>query len=234
MAKERDLYKPVEKYFQSLGYKVNGEVLDCDLTAYNEEDLVIVELKLAFNMTLLFQGIDRQKYTNKVYFAIPKQKRLSGYRKQMKIQKICKALNFGLIIVDSKKNLEILEYPIDFGNVNSRYKSKLIAEINGRSINLNIGGVTGTKIYTAYLEKSIKIAYLISLNGEMSARTIKKEYLLEDTHKCLYNNPYKWFKKGSKKGLYSLTKAGAIALLDKENLKIVNEFKKYLSELTHI
>lgn len=234
MAKEKDLYKPVEKYFKELGYKVNGEVLDCDLTAYNEDELIIVELKLSFNMTLLFQGMDRQKYTNRVYFAIPKQKRLSGHKKTVKIRKICKALNFGLIIVDiPKKSMEILEYPIDLGKDNKRHREKLIEEIKGRSINLNTGGVTGQKIYTAYFEKSIKTAYILSSKGKTTALNIKKEYLLEDTRKCLYNNPYNWFKKEKERGYYSLTKEGELALKNKESQKIVNEFKKELKKQGH-
>ena len=34
---EADLFKPVHTYFESLGYKVQAEVNDCDVVAYKNE-----------------------------------------------------------------------------------------------------------------------------------------------------------------------------------------------------
>ena len=47
---EVDLYEPIQKHFTRKGYKVNGEVNDCDLTAVKEEDLIIVEAREGINV----------------------------------------------------------------------------------------------------------------------------------------------------------------------------------------
>lgn len=61
--KETDLYKPVKELFEKMGYTVNGEVKDMDVTAVRGDELVVVELKTAFNITLLQQAVKRQKIT---------------------------------------------------------------------------------------------------------------------------------------------------------------------------
>lgn len=43
--KEEDMYDLVRDYFLELGYKVNGEVRSCDVTAIKEDTLIILELK---------------------------------------------------------------------------------------------------------------------------------------------------------------------------------------------
>src|SRR5690625_2506720 len=71
---ETDLYKPVQHYFHSLGYRVQAEVNDCDVVAVKDDSLIIIELKLNLNITLLMQATKRQKFTSEVYIAIPKPK----------------------------------------------------------------------------------------------------------------------------------------------------------------
>src|SRR5690625_1463970 len=71
---EIDLYMPVQAYFEKLGYTVQAEVNDCDVVAYKDDSLVIIELKLNLNITLLMQAAKRQKITNDVYIAIERPK----------------------------------------------------------------------------------------------------------------------------------------------------------------
>src|SRR5699024_3184699 len=61
---EIDLYMPVQAYFEKLGYTVQAEVNDCDVVAYKDDSLIIIELKLNLNITLLMQAAKRQKITN--------------------------------------------------------------------------------------------------------------------------------------------------------------------------
>ena len=74
---ERDLYGPVRDYLVSLGYDVKGEVLDCDLTAVRDGELIVVELKRGFTLELLYQAMARQRIADGVYVAVPLPRR--GY-----------------------------------------------------------------------------------------------------------------------------------------------------------
>src|SRR5699024_7317203 len=69
-----NLYMPVQAYFEKLGYTFQAEVNDCDVVAYKDDSLVIIELKLNLNITLLMQAAKRQKITNDVYIAIERPK----------------------------------------------------------------------------------------------------------------------------------------------------------------
>ena len=70
---EAALYAPVKAFLQRQGYVVRGEVRGCDLVARRgNEEPVIVELKLRFTLSLLFQGIDRLALSPLVYLAVPR------------------------------------------------------------------------------------------------------------------------------------------------------------------
>jgi hypothetical protein len=57
---EADLYPAVKAFLEAQGYDVKGEIRGCDVVATRgEESPVIVELKLAFSLALLLQGVDR-------------------------------------------------------------------------------------------------------------------------------------------------------------------------------
>jgi len=54
--RETDLYPPVKAFLEGQGYDVKGEVSDCDVVGVRDEDeLVVVELKTAFNLPLILQ-----------------------------------------------------------------------------------------------------------------------------------------------------------------------------------
>lgn len=63
--KETDLYEPVKKLFEGMGFSVYSEVKDCDLMAVKEEKTIIAELKKSFNITLVYQLLDRQSFLQK-------------------------------------------------------------------------------------------------------------------------------------------------------------------------
>ncbi len=101
MAKEQELYKPVKKHFVKQGYSVKSEIKDCDCVCIKNEELIICEFKLSFNMSLIFQGLDRQKITDFVYICIPKYKGKVGYKNYLKAKNLCSRLGLGLIIVNT-------------------------------------------------------------------------------------------------------------------------------------
>src|SRR5690606_27349924 len=70
---ESELYIPIKRFWEERGYIVRGEVNDCDLVAYRDEDEppVIVELKKRLNIPLLVQGMRRLELGGRVYVAVP-------------------------------------------------------------------------------------------------------------------------------------------------------------------
>ena len=57
--RETDLYEPVRRFLEEEGYTVQAEVKGCDVAAVKNGHLVIVELKKAFNLRLVYQARSR-------------------------------------------------------------------------------------------------------------------------------------------------------------------------------
>ena len=71
MPLESDLYAPVKALLEGQGYVVKGEVRGCDVVAVRGgEPPVIVELKRAFGLALVLQGVDRLAVSDRVYLAV--------------------------------------------------------------------------------------------------------------------------------------------------------------------
>ncbi|MFV0503721.1 MAG: DUF2161 family putative PD-(D/E)XK-type phosphodiesterase [Lachnospirales bacterium] len=233
MKKESDMYIPVKKYFQKQGYEIHGEVLDCDMTATKDDELIIIEFKLSFNVTLIFQGIDRQKYTNLVYLCIPKPegKRLVGYRKLQKIKKVCTPLGFGLITYDVKNKEIIVHNKPNFKEPTKKfYFDKIMKEINGRTMDLNTGGTTGVKINTAYKELRFTLIFLLERDGMSTAKVLRNKYdLPNNTYRVLRNNIGEFFTKESERGYFSVSKIGKNELRKSENKTLYEIIKEKYS-----
>src|SRR5205085_12224665 len=73
LPRETSLYLPVKRFLEGLGFDVKGEVCGCDLIGLRggEPSFVVVgELKLAFNLELVLQGIDRTAACDEVWLAV--------------------------------------------------------------------------------------------------------------------------------------------------------------------
>ena len=225
---ETDLHKPVKKYFESLGYVVNAEVKNCDLTAYKENKLIVIELKTNFNMTVLYQALDRQKISNEVFIAIPKPKRTKNNRTKMSL--VCQKLNLGLLLVSctsNNKSVEVVVEPKEQTKQKNNARSRsVIQEIKGRTMDNNIGGSTRRKITTAYTEKAIYIAYILFKEGNQKASNLVKKYnCATNAREILYNNYYGWFG-GKGKGVYELTEKGRESLQQEEYVMYLRKFQE--------
>ncbi len=231
---ESDLYKPVKAYFESLGYEVKSEIKDCDAVAIKGDEIIVIEMKLHFNISLVFQGMDRQKITNNVYLAVPKLKGRVGYRNMLKMEKLTKKLGLGLIILSLDSNVNTVNIPVvpqHEGRVNYSKKKKIVKEFEGRTFDLNTGGTNRKKIATAYKENLIKLLCILEFEGESKASHLVKKYNVSpDTNRMFYNDYFKWFKKGEKFGHYNLSEKGSKALNDKENEVLVNYYRVYVNE----
>jgi hypothetical protein len=208
---ETDLYKPVREYLEGLGYNVQGEVKDCDLAAIMGEELVVVELKTAFNLKLLAQAVKRQRAADSVYVAIPRPKGgawSSGWRDMCML---LRRLELGLITVALNKEedpVEVHFHPNTFDRLKSSRTGKkvrhhIIKEASSRSGHYNTGGSTKKKLVTAYREKAVHAACCLMKYGPLSPVRINKLGVGARAANILQDNHYGWFTRVSR-GIYEL------------------------------
>lgn len=209
--KESELFEPVKKLFEGFGYKVNAEVMGCDVTASKDDELIIIELKKNLSVTLLAQALERQKTGAEVYIAVPRPKRFSPktFRETLYV---IKKLEIGLIFVTIRENhsfAEIIQLPEKFIPVKVRIsnRNKLKKEIDGRQLDTNTGGVTKTPITTAFRERNIHIACLLEHYGELSPKQLKELTGGMECQAILGRSYYGWFTRVSK-GIYMLNDKG--------------------------
>ena len=126
-AREQDLYEPVKRFLEDLGYEVKGEVRGCDVVAVRRgasgepEPPIVVELKLAFTLGFVLQGVDRVAVTDLVYLAAPTSlpaRRSSSGREPHSpthpaVRRLCRRLGLGLLAVhpaqkDESERVEVI------------------------------------------------------------------------------------------------------------------------------
>lgn len=225
---EKDLYPPVRNLFEKRGYTVNAEVKDCDMTAVKDDEFIIVELKRNLTVTLLGQGLKRQRTGADVFIAVPKPKQYS-LKKFRSVFSVIKKLELGLIFVSLRGEHSFAEIvfepkPFTFMRKDTQKRREIMDEINGRTIETNTGGVTGTKIITAYTEKCIHIACMLDMYGEMSAAEVRKKGGADNAYNILKMNVYGWFEKTGR-GIFKITEKGRLDLME------YPELEKYYTEL---
>jgi hypothetical protein len=69
---ERDLYEPVRQWLMDRGYNPKAEVMGCDILALKDELALAVELKVTLNLEVILQAVDRQRFADMVYIAVPR------------------------------------------------------------------------------------------------------------------------------------------------------------------
>lgn len=202
--KETDLYKPVKDLFEKMGYTVNGEVADMDVTAVRGDELIVVEMKTGFNVTLLLQAVKRQKITEHVYVAIPRPTYKKRFSQDFKDKEyLLRRLSLGLILV-------AMDCPVPYATIaiepkpfhehlsigrNKKKKNKTLQEIEKRHGDHNVGGSNRTRIVTAYRENALRIAGLIENAGHITRKELVEAGCGSKTYYILKNNYYKWFRK---------------------------------------
>ena len=216
--KETDLFPPVRQLFEAQGYTVNAEVNRCDVVARQADRLIVIELKTALNLSLITQAVDRQALTPEVYVAFPRPGRVG--RRARTCEAILRRLGLGLIYVQQsplRTSADIAFDPDHDGAIDARKRAALERELAGRSIEPNIGGSTGVKVYTAYRETAVTIALLLERQGPTRVRDLKP--LAGDrTQSVLAGNHYGWFDR-IQTGVYDLSEAGRSALSDYDDLR---------------
>ncbi|PYI57339.1 DUF2161 domain-containing phosphodiesterase [Paenibacillus flagellatus] len=216
---ETELYEPVKRYMEALGYEVRGEVHHCDLVAVRgDEPPVIVELKRTFNLPLLVQGLDRLSQSDNVYVAVemPETGRAPHQLKWSDLSRLCRRLGLGLMTVRFYKRrkpaVDVVCDPVPYAPKPSKLKStRLLHEFRERSGDYNVGGSTRRKLVTAYREKALELAVQLKLHGSLSPRKLRELTGNAKAADLLQKNYYRWFER-AERGIYRLTPLGEQAL----------------------
>ena len=227
---ETDLYRPMYDYLVSQGYTVRSEVHHCDIAAVKGEDLIVIELKKGFSITLLAQAVERQKITSSVYVAIPRPSNKRKWMGQTKtVQGLLRRLEIGLILVSLRKSktpVEIIFHPLPF----ERHRRKavhraVIEEIEKRSGDFNEGGSVRRKLVTAYRENAIFVACCLRELGPVTPRKLRSLGTGKKTLSILGRNVYSWFERVSR-GIYGLSSRGRAEL--EQYPELVERYKELL------
>ena len=226
--KETDLYEPIRAFLEEEGYQVQAEVKHCDIAAQKDGALVVVELKKAFGLKLVYQGLERQSLTEQVFVAIPRPQKGAREKAWKDMLRLLKRLELGLLTValDSPlRTVDVVLTPADSRmRRNKRKKEQVQAELAGRQMAVNVGGMTRRKIITAYREKSLRLACVLERAGKISLAELREKGLEELTG-LLSRNYDKWFER-VEKGVYALSEKGKEELEREDYAKVVAFYRK--------
>jgi len=204
--KETDLYRPVRDYLLAQGYTVRAEVHDCDVTATKDGELIVIELKTAFNLNLLIQATTRQRAADSVYVAIPRPASLARRTGWPTVKHLLRRLELGLILVnlDEPASLEIVFHPLPYERKRNKGKKRAILhEISQRSGDYNEGGSNRRTVMTAYRETAIRVACALEQRGPLSPRALRELGTGAKTLSILASNFYGWFER-VERGVYAI------------------------------
>ncbi|MGL1935447.1 MAG: DUF2161 family putative PD-(D/E)XK-type phosphodiesterase [Fibrobacterales bacterium] len=223
--KESALYPAVKALLEHLHYTVKGEVIDCDVMAVKgpkkSESIAIVELKLVFNIKILYQALERKSITDAVYIALPEN--CSAYKKDSAAaEQLLSMLGIGLLIVTpgpTGQATPVLEPSPYIPQQDDIASSKLLTEFYALNGDPNIGGSsTRTKKMTVYRQQALSIVSYLKKHGPTKASIISNELEIPKARAILYDNHYNWFE-AEGKGIYKNSKRA---------ISGYKEWKKYL------
>ena len=104
----------------------------CDIAAVNGDDLIVIEMKLALNLSLLAQGVRRQQMTDSVYLAVPRPPNHAKWMWQMRgVFRVLRRLELGLLLVSlkpGKQPVEVVFHPLPFERRKRRSARRAILE----------------------------------------------------------------------------------------------------------
>lgn len=220
---EKDLFAPLKKYFESLDYVVEGEVKDCDVVVKDTESYMAIELKTDFNLKVILQAVERQKLFECVYIALPVQKLKLRSKSYLQKVHLLKRLGIGLLLVHTVTGEvscvlqpELLLQTKAMAN-SKRKRQRVIDEFERRILKNNVGGVTRTKITTAFREN----CYLVLLALEKQDLPCKEIAIsgmdAKQIYGIVYRDVYGWFEK-KEKGIYGLSQLGKEVLLNEREI----------------
>ena len=199
---ETELYAPVKSLLEGQGYSVKGEVRGCDVVGVRgDEPPVVVELKRAFGLGLVLQGIDRLAMTDAVYLAVG-----TWPARPADTRRLCRRLGLGLIVVTHGR-AEVVVDPLPYQPRKSRRRTAaLLGEHRRRIGDPTTGGATRRPIMTAYRQEAMRCASLLAA-GPMPLRAMRAASDVPNAGRIVRDNVYGWFQRVDR-GVYALTPGG--------------------------
>lgn len=210
---ETDLYPPVKAHLEAAGYEVKAEVGPADVMGVQGDDVVIVELKAGFSLTLLQQAVQRQKITDAVYVAVPRWTGRPGWKAFKGNIDLCKRLGLGVLSVRLDDGfVQVHADPKPYRPRKSKPRTaRLLGEFARRDGDPNTGGTRG-RIVTAYRQDAERIARHLAVHGPTTGAAVAKATGVATATRMMALNHYGWFERISR-GVYGLAEAG-VANLD--------------------
>lgn len=220
--REEELYAPVKAFLERQGYDVKAEVQGCDLVARRgDEPPVIVELKMAFTLPLVLQGVDRLALSRNVYLAVADSARStprSLWRRERRgIRKLCRRLGLGLLAVHEPTTrrpafVEPLVDPRPYRPRTDRRRGRLLLkEFAERVGDPNTGGMTRRPIVTVYRQAALRCAAHLDRHGPTKAAVVAAATGVDRAATIMRTDAYGWFER-VERGIYQVTAAGIAAL----------------------
>ena len=217
LVREADLYEPVKAFLETRGYRVKGEVGDCDVVAVGAAgEVVIVELKTGFTLPLVLQGIRRQTMSHNVYVAFAAGPSGGVWRRRSReVMKLCQMLGLGLMTVrgggaGAARVVVHLDPAPYRPRQDKRRRARLVAEFQRRVGDPNRGGTNRRAVMTAYRQDALRCALCLRA-GAARAAAVKAGADVERAPRILQRDVYGWFERVAR-GTYALTPAGVRAL----------------------
>ena len=210
---ETALYAPVKAFLEGQGYAVKGEVGPADVVAVRgAEPPVIVELKTAFSLSLLQQGVARQDVTPHVYLAVPAPASRRGHGALRANLRLARRLGLGVLTVRPVDGLvTALCDPGPFRpRLLSKPRERLLREFAARRGDPARGGATRTGLVTAYRQDCLLLACHLSHAGPARGAAVAAATGVARATTMMRDNHYGWFERVGL-GTYDLTPAGRAA-----------------------
>lgn len=213
MIREQDLYPPVKALLERQGYTVKGEVGAADVVARRgDEQVVVVELKLRFSLTLYHQAIARLSLTDLVYVAVLRPQGKAARRALRDNVAMCRRLGLGLITVRADGVTEVQCDPGPYAPRKSRKRTdRLLREFDRIEGDPNAGGATRHGIVTGYRQDALRCAAHLAEHGATRGAQVAQATGVAAATTLMRKNHYGWFERIGT-GIYGLTEAGSEGL----------------------
>lgn len=215
MQRETELYEPVKALFEARGYEVKGEVGAVDMMARNNMgDVVLVELKLGFSLTLFHQATARLAISDQVYVAVRKPTGRMARSSLKNNLGLCRRLGIGLITVRERDRH--VEVHLEPGSIAPRKSKKKQARLTKAFERLdgdpNDGGATRLGLVTGYRQDALKCAAYLAEYGASKGADVSLATNVPVATRLMADNHYGWFVRVSR-GVYGLTDEGRAGLV---------------------
>ncbi|MEO1292245.1 MAG: DUF2161 family putative PD-(D/E)XK-type phosphodiesterase [Pseudomonadota bacterium] len=209
---ETELYPPVKRLLEGQGYEVKAEIGAADVVGVRGDELVVVELKTGFSLSLFHQALERQAVSEHVYLCVPRVQAAVSRRALKNNLALCRRLGLGLITVRlSDQFVEVHADPVPYRPRPSKAKrGRLLREFARRVGDPNEGGATRVRLVTAYRQDALRGLAVLLSEGPTKASDVARLSGVETARRLMADDHYGWFER-VETGIYAVTPKGVAA-----------------------